>query len=219
MLSKAAECPASALSGHNSGFRPHEVPANQTLPVCLQDLRHPNIVTCLGFECKKDSFYIYLEYAAGRKTCFFPKRGQKQVINGGHEVRFFWGPPLTLRLKNVRRFLVRFQQNNLKGAQAGDAFQTTRNWVPTTHCSTYWRCWQFSGLACALLWSSSQDFLHVQIPDIIIYYIYIYVLHELVSQLPDLPAKVPGGSMSTLLKEFGPLAPWLLAFSIDFKWF
>jgi hypothetical protein len=35
--------------------------------------------------------------------------------------------------------------------------------------------------------------------------------------LPDLPAKVPGGSMSTLLKEFGPLAPWLLAFSIDFK--
>jgi hypothetical protein len=25
--------------------------------------------------------------------------------------------------------------------------------------------------------------------------------------------------MSTLLKEFGPLAPWLLAFSIDFKWF
>ena len=88
-FSKAAECPASALSGHNSGFRSHEVPANQTLPVCLQDLRHPNIVTCLGFECKKDSFYIYLEYAAGRKTCFFPKRGQKQVINGGHEVRFF----------------------------------------------------------------------------------------------------------------------------------
>ena len=47
--------------------------------------------------------------------------------------------------------------------------------------------------------------------------LYMYVLHELVSQLPDLPAKVPGGSMSTLLKEFGPLAPWLLAFSIDFK--
>ena len=31
-----------------------------------QDLRHPNIVTCLGFECKKDSFYIYLEYVPGR---------------------------------------------------------------------------------------------------------------------------------------------------------
>lgn len=29
---------------------------------CGEDLRHPNIVACLGFECTKDSFYIYLEY-------------------------------------------------------------------------------------------------------------------------------------------------------------
>lgn len=34
------------------------------LRIC-KDLRRPNIVTCLGFECKKDSFYIYLEYVPG----------------------------------------------------------------------------------------------------------------------------------------------------------
>jgi len=34
------------------------------LRIC-KDLRHPNIVACLGFECTKDSFYIYLEYVPG----------------------------------------------------------------------------------------------------------------------------------------------------------
>lgn len=32
-----------------------------------EDLRHPNIVACLGFECTKDSFYIYLEYVPWQK--------------------------------------------------------------------------------------------------------------------------------------------------------
>ncbi|CAK9044319.1 unnamed protein product [Durusdinium trenchii] len=36
----------------------------EELRIC-KDLRHPNIVACLGFECSRDSFYIYLEYVPG----------------------------------------------------------------------------------------------------------------------------------------------------------
>ncbi|CAJ1418715.1 unnamed protein product [Effrenium voratum] len=36
----------------------------EELRIC-KDLRHPNIVACLGFECTKDSFYIQLEYVPG----------------------------------------------------------------------------------------------------------------------------------------------------------
>jgi len=36
----------------------------EELRIC-KDLRHPNIVACLGFECTNDTFYIYLEYVPG----------------------------------------------------------------------------------------------------------------------------------------------------------